>query len=481
MSHARSSTITAGLVLLLTALSSPARAQLTGTTTQLTTDASSQLDPAISGDLVVFTDLRNGNEDVYYVDVSTMSEVQVTASSANQRLNDVNGTTIVFTDLSPPGAHINAFDVTSAAITTLTGAAVDQNPRIDGATVVFERGPSSALDVYAVDTATLAVTALAATSAQEQAPVVSGTRVVYERHATAAAPGEIVLLDLSTMTETVLGDPLLDDRRPDIDGDLVVWDVRTAAGDIDVALHDLSTGVGTTLAATGNQRAAHVSGRVVAFDDDSTGTSDVLLHHVDWLVTTPIAASTATEFLNDIDGGRVVYTSNSSGNFDIWMFEFVIEPPTCEVSDDLCVDTTGSSSAHESSHQRGTDGGRPHTDVEAFAATPGPAVLVVHNSGCSSAVATLNGERVIFPSDLNQRVTCFTRDVTLAADNTLEVQVRSRPGCSIDVSILTEDECTDAAPTTTESCEASTFGGPPSALAGLALAVLVQVRRRSRH
>ncbi|OGQ17017.1 MAG: hypothetical protein A2138_09075 [Deltaproteobacteria bacterium RBG_16_71_12] len=479
MSHARSPTITAGLVfVMLVAVAAPSRAQLTGTTTQLTTNPATQLDPAISGDLVVFTDLRNSNEDVYYVDVTTLAEVRVTTSTTNQRLNDVNGTTIVYTDLTPPAAHIAAFDVTSGTTTALTPAAADQNPRIDGATVVFEHGTAANLDVYAVDTATLAITALAATAAQELAPVVSGTRVAFERRATSTAPGEIVVLDLTTMTETVLGDATLDDKRPDIDGDLVVWDQRTPAGDLDVMIYDLSTGLGKALALAGNQRAAHVSGRVVAFDDDSSGTSDVLVHHVDWLVTSPIAAGPATEFLNDIDGGRVVYTGNAAGNFDIWMFEFALEPPSCAVSDDLCVDTTGYTSAHASSYQRSEDGGKPTTDVTSFAAAPGPAVLAIHNHGCSSAVGTLNGEDVIFPSDFNQQVTCFTRDVTLAADNTLEVQVRSVPGCSIDVAILTEDECVGDAAAAAESCEASAFGGTPAALCGLVLLALARVRRR---
>ena len=476
MSHARSAQIIAGLLFILAAVASPARAQLTGTTTQLTTNPSTQLDPAISGVLVVFTDLRNGNEDVYYVNVATMAEVRVTTSSANQRLNDVNGITIVYTDLSAPGPHVNAFDVTSASSTTLTSGPTDQNPRIDGATVVFERGVSGGADVYAVDTGTLAVTPIASAAANELNPVVSGTRVVYERRATSSSPGEIVLFDTSTSTETVLGDPMLDDRRPDIDGDLVVWDVLTPAGDLDIMVHDLSTGLGKTLALAGNQRAAHISGRVVAFDDDSSGTSDVMVHHVDWLITAPIAAGPGTELLNDIDGGRVVYTSNAAGNFDIWMFEFVVEPPTCEVSDDLCVDTTGFSSVFDVSCGRAT--GQPVTGTHTFGATAGAGVLVVHNNGCSSAVATLNGVEVIFPSDLNQQVTCFARDVTLAADNTLEVEVRSNPGCSIDVSILTEDECVATSTTAAASCDASALGGPPGVLCGLVFLVLARVRRR---
>jgi hypothetical protein len=122
----------------------------------------------------------------------------------------------------------------------------------------------------------------------------------------------------------------LDDRRPDIDGNLVVWDVLTAAGDMDIAIHDLSTGITKVLEMPGNQRGAHVSGRVVVFDDDYSGTVDVWMYHVDSGQTIPVAAGSGTEFLNDIFKGQIVYTSNASGNFDIWLVDFEIltfDPP----------------------------------------------------------------------------------------------------------------------------------------------------------
>ncbi len=303
---------------------------------QLTTDPATQLDPAISGDIVVFTDLRNGNEDVYYYDLSSGTETRITTLPANQRLNDVSGSRIVYTDYTPPGARITLYDVTSGLTDPITsGPDPDQNPRIDGDIVVFERGPSTNLDVIAIDLSSGLETPVAGTNVQEQAPVVSGRRVACERHASPGAPGEIVVFDLDTLTETVLGDPALDDRRPDIDGDLLVWDVLTASGDLDIAIHDLSTGTTQVLAMAGNQRAAHVSGRVVVFDDDSSGTSDVLLYHIDSGQTIPVAAESGplesgTEFLNDISRGRIVYTSNAAGNFDIWLVEFEVlsfDPP----------------------------------------------------------------------------------------------------------------------------------------------------------
>ena len=62
------------------------------------------------------------------------------------------------------------YDVTTGATSTVGTGAVDFNPRIDGQIVVFERGPATALDVYAVNLATGTEIPVAATSAVEQNP-----------------------------------------------------------------------------------------------------------------------------------------------------------------------------------------------------------------------------------------------------------------------------------------------------------------------
>jgi beta propeller repeat protein len=87
--RAQSAAILAASILFVT-LDGPAHAQVTGTTTRLTTNPAPQLDPAISGDIVVYTDQRNGNDDVYYVRISDLAEVRVTNDSTAQRLNDID-------------------------------------------------------------------------------------------------------------------------------------------------------------------------------------------------------------------------------------------------------------------------------------------------------------------------------------------------------------------------------------------------------
>ncbi len=58
--------------------------QIPGTVRQLTTDPADQFDPAISGNIVCYTDMRSGNENIRYYDLSTNTDHQVTSS--NHRL-----------------------------------------------------------------------------------------------------------------------------------------------------------------------------------------------------------------------------------------------------------------------------------------------------------------------------------------------------------------------------------------------------------
>lgn len=326
---AASIALTAPLVTAFSGAATATPAFFTGTTTQLTTNPLTQLDPAISGDNVVLTDLRNGNEDVYLVRIGG-GETQVTSATNTQRLQDVSGDTVVYTD-SGGGTGIYRYDIATGTNTQLTSGPADTDARIDGTTVVFERGTSNT-DVVMTDLVTGVETALAATSALEMNPVVGGARVVFERRTGVGAPGEIVVLDLDAGTTTVLGDPALDDSRADIDGDIVVWDVRTAAGDLDLAVHDLSTGLTTVVPRAGDQRGPHVSGDVVSVDDSASGNPDVSLYHVPTGALQTVAADPGAELLNEIGGNRLVYSSNQSGNFDIWMYEFTVQLPEVAVA-----------------------------------------------------------------------------------------------------------------------------------------------------
>ena len=53
--------------------------------TQITTDPKNQQYPSISGDKIVWRDLRNDYGDIYMYDLSTEKETQITTDSKHQR------------------------------------------------------------------------------------------------------------------------------------------------------------------------------------------------------------------------------------------------------------------------------------------------------------------------------------------------------------------------------------------------------------
>jgi hypothetical protein len=81
----------------------------------------------------------------------------------------------------------------------------------------------------------------------------------------------------------------------------------------------------------------------------------------------------------------------------------------------------------------------------------------IDNDGVASAVISVNGAQVFGPSDFNPSVTALDRSVTLAASNTVSVELRSKPGTSLAISVLGVD---NDPPSVTEfaSPSANAFG-----------------------
>lgn len=62
--------------------------------------------------------------------------------------------------------------------------------------------------------------------------------------------------------------------------------------------------------------------------------------------------------------------------------------------------------------------------------------LHVQNSGVSSAVISVNGNQILGPSNFAPNVTSIDRSVTLNLSNEIDVQLRSKPGSSLTVSVI---------------------------------------------
>ena len=313
------------LALLLPALSPPeilaGTVTIGGSAWQVTTSTTSQIDPAIDGDIVVYTDLSNGNADVYYTDLTTGLETQVSATPGMQQLQDVSGGVIVYTDHDPVtgGSVIKAFDVAGGLTSTVVSAtANDSNPTISGSLVVFQ-GFGSNYDIYAHDLSVGATVALNATTENETRPRVEGSRVVFQRQ-TGGASWDVVLYDLVVGSEALIAAGLALQPTPDISGDRVAY-LTGVAGDTDIAIYDLRTGLTSIVALPGDQSRPRLSGDLLAYDNFAGAEMDVVARHIQSGVEVHIPGLGTHEFLNDITDGRLAYTSDASGNFDIWVYD----------------------------------------------------------------------------------------------------------------------------------------------------------------
>jgi len=317
---------------------------------QLTTDPFSQFLPAISDDLVVYTDLRNVNADIFAYDLATGLETQISNSLAAQTLPEVSGRIIVYQDSG--SGRIVAYDFDTGIAIPLSASGTQTNPAIDGNMIAYQSGG----DIFVVDLSGKIpqTTQITNTPAPEGRPSISGKRVVYERFS-ATGSFDIYVYDLEFGVESPVATTAVDERSPHIDGPRVVWDAGVVGGDNNIHLMNVKTQATAQLLLSGDQRQPRISGQFVAFEDDSTGDRDIVLWRLrDAVPGVPnlirLRGTGVSDSLPDIDGNRVVFNSDRSGNDDIWIVDFGGEPPVADagpnqsvaVNDLVILDGSGS-------------------------------------------------------------------------------------------------------------------------------------------
>jgi len=311
---------------------------LTGTEQLVAGDPGNQYDPAISGNIVVFTDDRAGDTDVYYVDLATGVEHPVAVAPGNQELTGVSGSQIVYTDYRDVDVYL--FDVATGIGTNLTGFektalgrgydAVD--PSISGSLVAWEQDANGSMEIAARDLATgeeRSVSGVDPALVNER-PSVGGEWITWDRCPSSGGACAVYAYDWATQETRLIAAGTTDNRMPSTDGVYVVYDTGAwDALDPDVCAYDLATEATRCLALPDYQANPHVSGNWVSFDSIGAGG---IFHTGLWNLSTNESfeldqlpggpPSTAGQYLTGIDGNRVVYTDDRNGDLNIYSFTF---------------------------------------------------------------------------------------------------------------------------------------------------------------
>jgi beta propeller repeat protein len=303
---------------------------LTGVETRITTDLADQMDPAISGDIIVYTDYRGADVNIWYFNLDTGQETPVTTAPGDQVLNDVSGNTIVFDDYNL--GDVWAFDVTLGTSTNLTGneghGGCAQEPAVGGALVAWASGG----DIYARDLTTNTDRQVSSSTASDRAPAVGSGTIVWQ----ACNPTcHIWAYDWDANTARQLTSGTEDERDPDVWGTKVVFSSRPATGGAgDIVLFDLATNTSTRLVLDADQANPNISGNYVVFEDMTSGVSHLTVWDLSSGGVYPVPAGdgSSQQFLNDIDGNRIVYTDDRNGQYDVYMFTFTIGAPGSTVT-----------------------------------------------------------------------------------------------------------------------------------------------------
>jgi beta propeller repeat protein len=433
----------AGTVLaLICVLAAPAAGAqtVTGVETRVTESPADQWAPSISGDLISYTDFRGQDTDIYCFDLSTGVEHPVTTAPGNQELSDVSEGLISYLDLDH--RRILVFDPRAGTTLDVTAGASGTAiaPNLGQKIVAWADNRDGNLEIYARDLSTGEERRVTYSPAIDDLPAVDSGVIVWQRCTT---PCDIWAYDWATgATRQITDTPDRDERQADIWHSRVVYEGLIGA-ERDICEFDLDSGKERRLALPADQGHPSISGDFVAFDDLTTGVYHIRLWHLPSDGVFAITGGRSGQYLNDIDGNRIVYTDDRGGQLDIYLFEFQFTAAPSLAADcehlngatPLLDATLAGDSCHES-----------HFSLP-FAAPQGPGLLCIDNGPGGapkvfSGVVKLNAEGVVDPDDWWERPDWFGRGhgrlrshlerrLHLEVANRLDVELRGRPGSTV--------------------------------------------------
>ncbi len=370
---------------------------VTGIETRITTSLADQWAPSISGDLISYSDFRGQDTDIYYFDLSAGSEHLVTNAPGNQESPVTSEGLISYLDLDQ--RRVLVFDPGAGTTVDVTGGASGTAiaPGLGQKLVAWTDNRDGDLEIYARDLATGEERRVTNSPLIDDLPAVDSGVIVWQRCTTTC---DIWAYDWATgATRQITQTPDRDERDAGIWHSRVVYEGLTGA-ERDVYAFDLDTGIERRLALPADQGHPSISGDFVAFDDLTTGVYHIKLWHLPSDGVFPITGGQSGQFLNDIDGNRVVYTDDRGGQLDIYLFEFQFTPGAGVATD--CAHLNGALPLLDATLVG--RGFRENRFSLPFAAPQGPGLLCIDNGPGGapkvfSGVVKLNALEVIDPDD----------------------------------------------------------------------------------
>ncbi len=187
--------------------------------TQITSDNSNQNYAQIHGDIIVWLDYRNGDSDVYMYDLGTSQETQISSGFQNNGWVSVYGDKIVYQDDRNGNSDIYMYDLGTSQETQITTNNADQtSPDIYEDVIVWrDKRHSINGDIYMYNLSTSQETRLTTdTSLARSAPYIYGDNIAYR------ASGNIYIYNLTASQEIIVADYGANEQVGNIYGNKII-------------------------------------------------------------------------------------------------------------------------------------------------------------------------------------------------------------------------------------------------------------------
>jgi beta propeller repeat protein len=277
----------------------------TSTETRITTNESLQINPAIYGDQIVWQDDRNGNSDIYMYNLSSSTETQITTNESNQMWPAIYGDRIVWVD-DRNGSEIYMYDLSTS-----------QETQISTSGLVYSGSECSGPKIY-------------------------NDRIVWqESYESDFSTHRLVMYDLSTKQETQIAENYLFMPYPGfyafaIHGDKIVYNYFPSDDSGVIEMYNLSTqqttGIGGVISASPDVYGDRIVWVETSWEGDYDADPDYYYNIYMYNLSTQQKIQTSTSgTAHDpaIYGDRIVWQDERNGNLDIYMFTLAsAEVPT---------------------------------------------------------------------------------------------------------------------------------------------------------
>jgi len=192
---------------------------------QVTEDGpGTQLDPGVSQDHIIWTNLTDGSSDVYLYEIASGETVPMVTALSYQMETAIGGNTTAWVDNTTGGD----FDIAISPLGGPRGIILsepgdDRYPDVssDGQYVAWIKFIENRSAVYLYDVANDNTTQITGESARPDSVAVDGNLVVYSDLRN--GNHDIYMYDITTGTETPVTQDPYDQSYPDVSGGVIVW------------------------------------------------------------------------------------------------------------------------------------------------------------------------------------------------------------------------------------------------------------------